>query len=108
MVRCLYGDDIRAEVWPKQQAQSLDGVRLLGLASREAELGELLVRLQHHHVWSKHHTSLLLFVVIDLNGSVVGDTEGHDPCLVTLGSRSGTRATCTIRYSKLIVHIIVA
>lgn len=45
MVRGLYGDDISAEIWAQQEAERLDGVRLLGLASREAELSELLIRL---------------------------------------------------------------
>ena len=94
MVRCLYGDNVCAEVRTQEQAQSFDGVRLLGFTPGEAELGELFVRLQHNHVGTEHDTSLLLLVVVDLYGGIVGDTEGYDPRLVALGSGCGSWATC--------------
>ena len=92
VVRCLYGDDVCAEVRPEEKTESFDGVWFLGLASRETELSELFVRLQHDHVGSEHHASLLLFVVVDLDGCVVGYTERYHTSLVALdGGR--TRST---------------
>ena len=94
MIRSLNGDDVGAEVRSEKKAQGLDGVRLLWLTSGEAELSELFVWLQHHHVWSEHNPRLLLFVVVDLDSCVVRHTEGDHTSLVTLGSRgSAPRAT---------------
>ena len=91
MVRGLDGDDIGAEIRPQQQTQSFDDVGSLGLASGETELSELLVRLQHDQVRSKHHTRRLLLVVVDLDGRVVGNSERDDFGFVPLyrGSRTG-------------------
>ena len=94
MIRSLNGDDVGAEVRPEKKTQSLDGVWLLRLAPGEAELCELFVWLQHHHVRSKHHPRLLLLVVIDVDSCIVGHAEGDHPGLVALGRRgSGPRAT---------------
>ncbi len=88
MVRSFDGNDIRAEVWTQQQAQRLDSVGSLRLASGETQLSELLVWLQHDHVRAKHHARFLLLVVVDLHRSVVRDTECDHLSLVSLG-RSG-------------------
>ena len=85
MVRSLDGNNISAEVRSEEKAEGLDGVGLLGLPSRETQLRELLVRLQHDHVRAKYHASLLLLVVVDLNRCVVGYSKRDDPGLVTLG-----------------------
>ena len=86
VVRGLDGDDVGAEVWPQKQAQGLDGVGLLGLASRQTQLGELLVWHQHDHVRAKHDASLLLLVVVDLNSCIVRHAVRDDFGLVSLGS----------------------
>ena len=86
MVGGFYGDDVCAEVWPQQEAEGLDGIWPFWLSSGETELSELLVRLQHDHVRTEHHPSLLLLVVVDLNSSVVRHSKGDHPGLVTLGS----------------------
>ena len=90
MVRCLDGDDVGAEIRPQQKAESLDDVGSLWLPSGQTELRELLVGLQHHKVRAKHHASRLLFVVVDLDGSVVGHAERDDPRLVSLEAGSGS------------------
>lgn len=87
MVRCLNGDDISAEIWSQKETKGLDGVGFLGLASRETELSELLVWLQHHHVWTKYHSSFLLLVVVDLYGSIMWHSESNHLCLISLGWR---------------------
>ncbi len=84
MVRGFYGDDIGAEVRPEEEAERLDHVRPLGLPARQAELRELLVWLQHDQLWTKDDPGLLLFVVVDLNGCVVGNSERHLLSLVAL------------------------
>ncbi len=90
MVRGLYGDDVSAEVWPEQQTQSLDSVGSLGLASRETELSELLIRFQHDHVRAKHNTSFLLLVVIDLDCCIMRHSIDDHLGLVSLQVGTGT------------------
>ena len=53
------------------------------------ELGELFVWLQHHQLGAKHHPGLLLLVVVDLDGGVVGHSEGDDLGLVSLHAGAG-------------------
>lgn len=101
----LDGDDIRAEVGPQEQTQRLDGVWSLGLPSRQAQLSELLVGLQHDHVWPKHHPSLLLLVVVDLDSSVVRDSEGDHFGLVTLGTR-GSRASYKTTKKSILLQVV--
>ncbi len=86
MVRCLNDNNICAEIWPKEKTERLDGIRSLGLASRKAELSELLVWLEHDHVRTKHNASLLLFVIVYLHSSIVRHTEGDDLRLIPSGS----------------------
>ena len=95
MIRRFNSDDVGTEIRPQQQAQSLNDIRSLRLPSREAELGELFVWLEHDEVGAEHHASRLLLVVIDLDGSIVGDSEGDDLCLVTLYTGSWT--SCRVR-----------
>lgn len=85
MIRGLNGDDVSAEIRTQEQAESLDGVGFLWLASREAQLGELFVRFQHDHVRSKDDPGLLLLVVVDLYCGIVRYTERDHLGLVTLG-----------------------
>lgn len=85
MVRSLNGDDICAEVRSQEQAERLDGVGAFRLSSGETELRELLIGLQHHHIWAKHHTSLLLLIVVYLDSGIVRDSESNHPGLVTFG-----------------------
>lgn len=82
MVCCLHNDDVGGEIRAQQQAQGLDYVGPLRLAARDAELGELLVGAKHDKVGSEDHPGLLLLVVIDLHGSVMGHTEIDDARLV--------------------------
>ena len=56
MVSGFHGDDVSGKVRPQEQAESLDLIGFLGLAARQTELCELLIRSQHHQLWSKHHT----------------------------------------------------
>ena len=55
MVCGLHDDDVRTEVGSEQQTQCLDDIRLLGLAARQTELGELLVGTKHHQLGAKHN-----------------------------------------------------
>ena len=55
MVGCLDGDDVRAEIGSKEETQGLDDVGSLGLASRQAELSELLIWAQHHQLRAKNN-----------------------------------------------------
>ena len=113
----LDGDDVGEEVGSQQEADRFDDVGPLWFVSGQRQHGELLVRSQHHHLWSEHHPAdettppcqpvispctslhqdssrippgLLLSVVVDLDGSVVGDSVGHHlglaPILATSGS----------------------
>ena len=86
MVGCLNGDDIGAEVRSQEEHKGLNNIRLFGFATREAQLGELLVRVQHDQFGAKDHSSLLLLVVIDLDGCVVRNSEGDQLCLVSFGT----------------------
>lgn len=86
MVGRLYGDDIGAEVRSQEEHKGLDHVGLLGFAPREAQLGELLIRVQHDQFRAKDHSSLLLLVVIDLDSCVVRNSEGDQLCLVSLST----------------------
>ena len=95
MIRRLNSDDVSTEIRPQQQAQSLNDIGSLRLPSREAELGELLVWLEHDEVGAEHHASRLLLVVVDLDGSIVGDSECDDLRLVTLYTGSWT--SCRVR-----------
>ena len=90
MVRGLYGDDVSAEVGPEEKTQGLDDIGSFRLPPREAELGELLVWLQHDQVGPEYHSGGLLLVVVDLDSCIVGDSEGDDLCLVTLQTGTGT------------------
>ena len=56
MVGSFHSDDVSAEVGAQQKTQGLDHVLLLGLATRQAQLRELLIRTQHHQLRPKHHT----------------------------------------------------
>ena len=89
----FYGDDVGAEVGSEEKAKSLNCVRLLWLASRETQLGELFVWFEHNHVRSEDNPGLLLFVVIDLDTCVVRNAEGDDPGLVTLDASAWSRTT---------------
>ena len=57
MVRCFYGDDISAEIRSQQQAESLNDIGSLWLASGQAELSKLLIGPQHHQLGTKHNSS---------------------------------------------------
>ena len=94
MVRRLYGDDIGTEIGSQEETQSLDDVGSLRLASGETQLCELLVRFQHDQVGTKHHTSRLLLVVVDLYRCVVRDSERDDLGLVSLDG--GSRTSCVV------------
>lgn len=101
MIRCLYGDDIGAEIRTQQQTEGFDSVGSLWFASGQAELCELLIWLQHDHVGPKDNTGLLLFVVIDLYGSIVGNSEGDHFGLITLVP--STRSSCGACDSDMMV-----
>ena len=73
----------------EQEAQRLDLVGALGLAAREGQERELLVGSQHHKLGAKDNACLLLLVVVDLNGGIVGHAEDDDTGLVAgLGGHS--------------------
>ena len=55
-----------------------------GKLTTEEEYVECLVRLQHHQVRAKNHSSRLLLVVVDLDCTVARATVGHNPGLVSL------------------------
>ena len=93
MVGGFDGDDIRAEIWPQEEAEGLDGVGTFWLPPGETQLSELLVRLQHDHVWTEDDAGLLLLVVVDLDGSIVGHTEGDHLGLVTFAHRATAAAS---------------
>ena len=84
VVRGLNGDDVGTEVGPQEEAEGLDDIRPLGFPAGERQLSELLVRLQHDEVGPEHDTCRLLFVVVDLHGGVVRDSECDDPRFVSL------------------------
>ena len=71
-------DDVRAEVRTEQESDCPDEVGLLGLPSRQGQLRELLVGLQHHQVGSKDDSRLLGAVVVDLNGSIVRNLKNKE------------------------------
>ena len=86
MVRGLNGDDVGTEVGPQEEAEGLDDIGSLGLPAGERQLSELLVRLQHDEVRPEHDARRLLFVIVDLHGGVVRDSEGDDLRFVSLCS----------------------
>ena len=94
VIRSLDGDDVGAEVRAEQEAEGLDDVGSLGLPTRETQLCELFIWLQHHKVWAKHHPGRLLLVVVDLDRCIVGHTEADDFGLVAL--EPSTRASCVM------------
>ena len=89
MISSLDGDNVSAEIRSQEQTQRLDGVGYLGLAPGQTQLGELLVWLEHDHVWAEYHAGFLLLVVVDLYGGVVGDSECDDLGLVTFAGGAG-------------------
>ena len=93
MVGSFDGDDIRAEIRSQEKAEGLDGIGPLWLPSRETQLRKLLVGLQHDHIGTKDDASLLLLVVVDLDGSIVGHTEGNHLGFVTLAPSATARAS---------------
>lgn len=56
MVSRLYGDDVGTEVWAKQETNGFDDIRMFGFVSGKGEHRKLLIRAQHHHLRSKHHS----------------------------------------------------
>jgi len=74
----LDGDDIGHEVRAELESEGLDDVRALGLVTRERQDGELFVGAKHDKIGTPHDARLLLLVVVDLHGSVVGSADGDD------------------------------
>ena len=59
MIRRLHCNNIRAEVWAEQQAQSFDYIWPLRFSSRQAKLGKLFIWTQHNQLWTKYNSSKL-------------------------------------------------
>ena len=68
VVAGLHLEYVREEVRAQANEEGLDDARALGLASREVDHCELLVRLQLNQVGAVDNAGLLALVVVDLHG----------------------------------------
>lgn len=64
MISSFNNNDVCAEIWSQQQAESFDHVWLLGFATRQTQLCELLVRTQHYQFWAKDNSDGTLVKVL--------------------------------------------
>lgn len=54
-----------------------------GFVAAKRQNSELFVWVKHHHSRSEHAATLFRFVVINLNGGIMGHTKGHYASFVT-------------------------
>jgi hypothetical protein len=79
-----FDDDlVGSKVRTREEAESLDEVRLFGSTTREGDDGEFLIRGKSDEFGATNDASLLGFEVVDLDEVVVGNVDGDDLVLAT-------------------------
>mmetsp|Transcript_36453 Transcript_36453/g.57172 ORF Transcript_36453/g.57172 Transcript_36453/m.57172 type:complete len:771 (+) Transcript_36453:417-2729(+) len=92
----LHGDLIGHKVRTKEKAQSLESSLNLGGVSRESQDSELLISAQQNKIGSKGDTSLLFFVIVNLDSRVVRGTVGDNTVGITSTRSTSSRVVARI------------